>query len=59
MFRVYGKYDGDELESLTHEEDPWEKTRGDLAPIEPSRKEINHKLMRNFYLELYEEGQND
>ena len=30
VYEIYGGYDEDELENLTHEEDPWLRARGDL-----------------------------
>lgn len=30
VYEIYGDYDEDELENLTHEESPWLKARGDL-----------------------------
>ena len=38
-----------ELERLTHEEDPWKITRGDLPEDAPSHKIIDKKLMSEYY----------
>lgn len=56
---IYGDFDGDELEGLSHEERPWKEARGDLKPLEPSNAKIDLGIMREYFLELYQEGQND
>ncbi|MFN3967753.1 Panacea domain-containing protein [Flavobacterium sp.] len=38
-----------ELERLTHEEDPWKITRGDLPEDAPSHKVIDKILMSEYY----------
>lgn len=38
-----------ELERLTHNEDPWKKTREGLADDEPSDRIISKDLIRNYY----------
>ena len=38
---VYGKYTGNELESICHQEKPWLNARKDCAPGEPSHNKIN------------------
>ena len=37
---VYGKYNGNELESICHQEAPWRKARNGLPPYEPSNNLI-------------------
>jgi uncharacterized phage-associated protein len=46
---VYGKFDGIELERMTHSEAPWRDARGSLAPDEPSNRVITHEAMKQFY----------
>lgn len=59
VYRTYAKLNGAQLEALTHSELPWKKTRGDLEPYEPSNKIIPLDLMRNFYVEKYQQAQGD
>lgn len=47
--KVYGKFDGIELERMTHSEAPWRDARGMLAPDEPSNRVITHEAMKRFY----------
>jgi len=57
VYKVYGQLDGDELEILSHEEEPWIKARQDLDELEPSHEIISHDIMRNYYLKIYEKQQ--
>lgn len=50
VWEVYGDYNGNELESMTHQEDPWVNAREGLSPIESSRKIISDIDIFNFYL---------
>lgn len=52
VWRVYGKYDADYLELLTHSEAPWINTRHELDCQEASSKVIPHSLMKAFYSDL-------
>lgn len=49
VWAIYGKYDGDYLEYLTHSEKPWQDARGILAPHVSSENEITFESMRDFY----------
>lgn len=49
VWEVYGKYDADYLELLTHNEEPWIKTRNGIAPYESSDRVIDPQLMKDFY----------
>jgi len=49
VWEVYGKYDADYLELLTHNEEPWIKTRNGVAPYESSGSIIDPQLMKDFY----------
>lgn len=58
VWDVYGQYTGNELESMTHQETPWLKSREGLSPIEPSRNEISDEAIFNFYLnEMHERNE--
>lgn len=46
---TYGKYEAKYLEDLTHKENPWKQTRGDLKPYENCSDPISKKLMRDYY----------
>ena len=50
IWRSYGQYTADELEYMTHSEDPWKKTREGLGPFEKSNRVIPKELMKEFYL---------
>lgn len=45
----YERLSGSELVRMTHHEDPWPSTRGDLKPDQPSRKEIAPETMQKYY----------
>lgn len=49
VWRVYGKYDAEYLEALTHSELPWQEARNGVSPDEPSKKEIDLSIAREFY----------
>src|SRR3989338_2389972 len=49
VWRVYGKYDCNYLELLTHSEQPWQQARAGLEPDEGSANVIDPDTMRDFY----------
>lgn len=49
VFNVYGRYTADELESMTHQEEPWKNARQGCAPSAYSRNPISMKDMRDYY----------
>jgi len=59
VYNTYGGLSGDQLESLTHSEDPWKIARGNLQPWENCTKAIDIDDMRKYYGKKYEEAQND
>lgn len=59
IFYSYGDLTGDELEQLTHEEDPWLVTRGELPSYVGCNRQIDDDLIKQYYLQEYENGQND
>lgn len=59
VYDSYGDLTGDELEALTHEEDPWLIARNGLKDYEPSQEEISDEVIVKYYSTVYEEGQND
>ncbi|RRK09780.1 DUF4065 domain-containing protein [Lactiplantibacillus garii] len=49
---VYGQYDGNSLERLTHSEAPWQKARGNARPLDSSNALISDVDMYNYYGQL-------
>lgn len=49
IWSVYGKYDGDYLEVLSHSERPWQLARHGAEVFEPSQAEITQESMKEFY----------
>ncbi len=58
IWNTYGKYSGDQLEIITHNEEPWQKTRSGLPDFAPSSKYISDEDMRSYYLNEYQKEQN-
>lgn len=52
--RIYGKYDGNTLELLTHSEDPWKKARGSARPLDRCQNVLDDADMFKFYSSLLE-----
>lgn len=46
---VYGKYNGNELESICHQEAPWKNARKNLNAYEPSTNKIQDKDIFEYY----------
>jgi uncharacterized phage-associated protein len=60
VWRVYGKYDANYLEALTHQEDPWSHARDEMEFQESSNIEITHESMRSYYkIKLKEAPENE
>lgn len=49
IWSVYGKYDAEYLEALTHSELPWQEARKEISPSEPSNNIISLATTRKFY----------
>jgi len=49
VWNIYGKYDADYLETLTHNEEPWLKARRDALPYQASSSVIPPALMKEYY----------
>lgn len=56
---TYSPLSGDQLECLTHSEDPWNEARGDLEPWKKCTTPISCASMREYYAEKYAQSQND
>lgn len=52
IYNTFGKYTGDELEYMTHQEEPWKNARDNTPPSEPSRKVISEEDMFTYYNNL-------
>ena len=50
---TYGDKSANELEALTHSEDPWKNAREGLKEMEPSDKPIDTEDMKEYYLSIY------
>ena len=46
---IYGDFSGNQLERLTHQEQPWLNARGDAKPLDQSKNIISDSDMYNFY----------
>jgi uncharacterized phage-associated protein len=49
ILEVYAPLSGDQLEEMTHNEDPWILARKGVAPSARSENLIDEKVMREFY----------
>ena len=52
IISVFGKYDGDQLELMTHNEFPWKNARNNLDNTLPSNNKIQLKDIYNYYSAL-------
>lgn len=59
VYETYKDFDGDQLEIMTHREAPWLNQRAGLKPWESSENIIRAQDMRDYYLKLYRDEQND
>ncbi len=49
IFDIYGKYDADELEYMTHQELPWKNARKGMSFLESSNNKIDLKDIFRYY----------
>ena len=54
VWDVYGKYDAEYLEVLTHSELPWQKARENISEVEHSDSVIDMETAKTFYTEKME-----
>ena len=59
VWNTYKDFDGDQLEALTHCEEPWINARKGLEANEPGHNLISDDAMRSFYKRLWQDNQND
>ena len=50
VWDVYGGYSANELESITHQEDPWIKARGELSPLQNGYENLDDRVIFTYYL---------
>lgn len=55
IWNVFGKYNGDQLEYMTHHETPWKNARIGLSPVDPSNNKISKKDIFVYYNKLANE----
>lgn len=53
VWKIYGELGGDELEVLTHREQPWIEARKGIDNRRPSNEEILPEKMGRYYKEKY------
>lgn len=51
VWDVYGKYSADQLESMTHQELPWQNARKGLSPLDSSSNIISDEDIYNCYIQ--------
>jgi len=49
VLEAYGSLTGDQLETMTHREEPWQEARRGLPPDARCEKEIDETVMGNYY----------
>lgn len=59
IYGSYGGLTGDELEAVTHDEEPWTEARGGLPEYEPSQNPINEDTIIRFYKGVSERAQTE
>ena len=59
VYRTYAKFDGGQLEALTHSESPWQSARVGFKPYESCENIISQQSMKKYYAEKYKQAQGD
>lgn len=49
IYNVYGKFTGNQLEDMTHNETPWIVARNGLAPNERSRRQLDDAQIYEYF----------
>ncbi len=49
VLNIYGAFTGDQLEAMTHNEEPWLRARGCLSPMDRCETVISEDVMGEFY----------
>lgn len=56
VWDAYSSFSANQLEALTHSEEPWKRARGNTSPVEASNKRLEDKEIFNFYGSQLAEG---
>ena len=59
VYNTYESYSGHQLEVFTHREQPWKDARKGLEDHVASNTPIGIEAMKQYYLSVYTESQND
>lgn len=51
---AYGHLNGNQLETLTHQEQPWLEAREGVGPLDASVTVLNDTTIRDYYTQMYE-----
>lgn len=51
IMKIYGDFSGNELENISHQEEPWKATRGNTNPLERCNDVITLKSMHDYYIQ--------
>lgn len=51
VWDVYGGFNGNELESITHQEKPWLEAREGYGPLDRCNETLDDNIIKNYYLE--------
>lgn len=57
IYSTFGEHTADELETMTHLEDPWIESREGLKPDEVGYRKIDEKTIKAFYSKLKDDNQ--
>lgn len=49
----YGRFSGMDLETMTHNELPWQEARGGIGPFDACNRIISVDTMKSFYQKIY------
>jgi uncharacterized phage-associated protein len=49
VWKTYGAYEGEDLEELTHKQDPWIQARGKLKPWQASNNVISTSSIKKYF----------
>lgn len=53
VWDTYGDKDGNELEALSHSEEPWRRARLGMRPEDRGNVPISPEAMKNYYITVY------
>lgn len=59
VLETYGEFSGDQLEALTHSEQPWIEARGNAEEWQSCTNEITIASMQSYYYKKFEDAQGE